>query len=126
MSAFARSESRGCRPNRFLLFKLALRELRGGIRGFYVFIACVAIGVMAIAGVGSIAQGLTEGLARAGAARAVAVTMAGPLFGLAFDLLFFGQLPTVASSVGTLVVVAALMALGALKPSVPITQGEAE
>ena len=50
----------------WLLIRLALRELRGGIRGFYVFIACVAIGVMAIAGVGSIAQGLAEGLAREG------------------------------------------------------------
>ena len=30
----------------------ALRELRGGLRGFYVFIACIALGSMAIAGVG--------------------------------------------------------------------------
>jgi putative ABC transport system permease protein len=49
-----------------LFLRLALRELRGGIRGFYVFIACIAIGVMAIAGVGSVAQGLAEGLARQG------------------------------------------------------------
>jgi putative ABC transport system permease protein len=49
-----------------VLLRLALRELRGGIRGFYVFIACIAIGVMAIAAVGSIAQGLAEGLAREG------------------------------------------------------------
>src|SRR5262249_33805345 len=53
-------------PVRWLLLRLALRELRGGIRGFYVFIACIAIGVMAIAAVGSIAQGLAEGLAREG------------------------------------------------------------
>jgi len=69
---------------------------------------------------------LTEGLARAGAARAVAVTMAGPLFGLAFDLLFFGHLPTAFGLAGTGVVVAALVALGVLKPSVRITEGEAE
>jgi putative ABC transport system permease protein len=49
-----------------LFLKLALRELRGGIRGFYVFIACIAIGVMAIAGVGSVSHGLVEGLAREG------------------------------------------------------------
>jgi drug/metabolite transporter (DMT)-like permease len=61
---------------------------------------------------------LTEGLARAGAARAVAVTMAGPLFGLAFDILFFGQWPTAAALLGTVVVVAALSALGVLKPRV--------
>ena len=35
--------------------RYALRELRGGLRGFYVFIACIALGVMAIAGVGSVA-----------------------------------------------------------------------
>ena len=43
-----------------------LRELRGGLRGFYVFIACIALGVMAIAGVGSVAASLSEGLAREG------------------------------------------------------------
>ena len=47
-------------------FRFALRELRGGLRGFYVFIACIALGVMAIAGVGSFAQSLTDGLAREG------------------------------------------------------------
>ncbi len=61
---------------------------------------------------------LTEGLARTGAARAVAVTMAGPLFGLAFDVLFFGQWPTAAALTGTVLVVAALSALGLLKPRV--------
>jgi putative ABC transport system permease protein len=49
-----------------LIFRLALRELRGGLRGFYVFIACIALGVMAIASVGSLAHSLTEGLAREG------------------------------------------------------------
>jgi putative ABC transport system permease protein len=46
-----------------LAFRLALRELRGGVRGFYVFIACLAVGVMAIAAVGSLTASLTEGLA---------------------------------------------------------------
>src|SRR6202049_1660126 len=46
--------------------RYALRELRGGLRGFYVFIACIALGVMAIAGVGSVAASLGEGLAREG------------------------------------------------------------
>ena len=81
-------------------------------------------GVVAVGLVGQIT--LTEGLARAGAARAVAVTMAGPLFGLAFDLLFFGQLPTAVALAGTVLVVAALVALGLLKPAHPITEGEAE
>jgi len=52
----------------FLPLRFALRELRGGLRGFYVFIACIALGVMAIAGVGSVAASLGEGLAREGRA----------------------------------------------------------
>jgi len=49
-----------------LAFRYALREMRGGLRGFYVFIACIALGVMAIAGVGSVAASLGDGLAREG------------------------------------------------------------
>jgi putative ABC transport system permease protein len=49
-----------------LTVRLALRELRGGLRGFYVFVACIALGVMAIATVGSFSRGLNEGLARQG------------------------------------------------------------
>jgi putative ABC transport system permease protein len=49
-----------------LAWRYALRELRGGLSGFYVFIACIALGVMAIAGVGSVAASLSEGLAREG------------------------------------------------------------
>jgi putative ABC transport system permease protein len=50
----------------WLPLRFALRELRGGLRGFYVFIACIALGCMAIAGVGSLAASLTSGLARQG------------------------------------------------------------
>src|SRR4029453_1375286 len=46
--------------------RFAARELRAGLRGFYVFIACIALGVMAMAAVGSLASGLAEGLAREG------------------------------------------------------------
>lgn len=45
-----------------LAIRYALRELRSGLKGFYVFIACIALGVMAIAGVGSVAGSLSEGL----------------------------------------------------------------
>jgi len=55
-------------PLRWVPLRLALRELRGGVRGFGVFIACIALGVTAIAGVGSFAQGLVDGLAREGRA----------------------------------------------------------
>jgi putative ABC transport system permease protein len=47
---------------------MALRELRGGLRGFYVFLACLALGVAAIAGVGSLARSLSEGLTSQGQA----------------------------------------------------------
>jgi putative ABC transport system permease protein len=49
-----------------IALRFAARELRGGLRGFYVFIACIALGVMAIAGVGSVASGLADGLAHEG------------------------------------------------------------
>jgi putative ABC transport system permease protein len=50
----------------WLPLRFALRELRGGLQGFYVFLACIALGSMAIAGVGSLAASLTDGLAREG------------------------------------------------------------
>lgn len=49
-----------------LALRYALRELRGGLQGFYVFIACIALGVMAISGVGSLAASLSQGLAHEG------------------------------------------------------------
>ena len=52
--------------SRWLSLKFALREMRGGLRGFYVFIACIALGALAIAGVGSLAASLADGLARQG------------------------------------------------------------
>ena len=53
------------RPN-FLILRLALRELRGGLSGFAVFLACIALGVAAIAGVASISRSLSDGLGREG------------------------------------------------------------
>jgi putative ABC transport system permease protein len=47
-------------------FAFTWRELRGGLRGFGVFIACIALGVMAIAAVGSVAASLGDGIAGAG------------------------------------------------------------
>jgi putative ABC transport system permease protein len=60
----ARSQPGG--RDRLLPLRLAVRELRGGLRGFRVFLACLAIGVMAIAAVGSVAESLVDGLAREG------------------------------------------------------------
>ncbi len=55
------------RPRRLpTAIRLGLRDLRGGLSGFGTFIACIALGVAAIAGVGSFARGLVEGLAREG------------------------------------------------------------
>ena len=47
-----------------LPIRLALRELRGGLAGFRVFIACLALGVAAIAAVGSVRAAIEQGLAR--------------------------------------------------------------
>lgn len=49
-----------------LALKLAGRELRGGLRGFRVFVACLALGVGAIAAIGSISQAIVTGLAADG------------------------------------------------------------
>lgn len=48
------------------VLRIALRELRGGIRGFYIFIACVALGVMVITTVTALSDALTHGLERQG------------------------------------------------------------
>ena len=64
MSAVAEPVTR--RRGSSLALRYALRELRSGLRGFYVFIACIALGVMAIAGVGSVAASLSDGLTREG------------------------------------------------------------
>ncbi len=48
--------------------RLARRELRGGLRGFRIFLACLALGVAAIAAVGSVRTGIESGLAIEGAA----------------------------------------------------------
>jgi putative ABC transport system permease protein len=45
-----------------LAWRLAWRELRGGVRGFRVFIACLVLGVAAIAGVGSISESIHAGI----------------------------------------------------------------
>ncbi len=48
--------------------RFAARELRGGLRGFRVFLACLALGVAAIAAVGTVRAGIEAGLKRDGAA----------------------------------------------------------
>jgi putative ABC transport system permease protein len=42
--------------------RLARRELRGGIRGLRVFLACLVLGVTAIAGIGSLAAAVVAGI----------------------------------------------------------------
>lgn len=42
--------------------RFAVRELRAGVRGFRVLIACLALGVASVAGVGSVSSALKAGL----------------------------------------------------------------
>ena len=49
-------------------FGFARRELRAGLRGFRIFLACLILGVAAIAGVGSVSQSMVEGLRNDGRA----------------------------------------------------------
>jgi putative ABC transport system permease protein len=49
-----------------LAARFAWREVRGGLRGFGVFIVCIALGVFAIAAVGSVSAALSDGLTQSG------------------------------------------------------------
>jgi putative ABC transport system permease protein len=49
-----------------LLLRLAFRDLRGGIRGFGIFIGCIFLGVWAITAVSALSHSLQDGLAREG------------------------------------------------------------
>ncbi|MGR3498551.1 MAG: ABC transporter permease [Limimaricola soesokkakensis] len=51
-----------------LAARLARRELRGGLRGFRIFLACLALGVAAIAAVGMVRSAIQAGLERESAA----------------------------------------------------------
>ena len=46
-----------------LSFRFAARELRAGTKGFRIFLACLALGVAAIAAAGSTAEAFRRGLA---------------------------------------------------------------
>lgn len=50
------------------VLRLALRDLRGGLRGVRILIACLVLGVAAIAAIGTVRAALEAGLAREGAA----------------------------------------------------------
>jgi putative ABC transport system permease protein len=50
-----------------LAWRIARRELRGGLAGFRVFLACLALGVAAIAAVGMVRAAIQNGLAEQGA-----------------------------------------------------------
>jgi putative ABC transport system permease protein len=49
-----------------LAWRLARRELRGGLGGFRIFFACLVLGVAAIAGVGSLSDALLTGMSSQG------------------------------------------------------------
>ncbi|MEL7129830.1 MAG: FtsX-like permease family protein, partial [Pseudomonadota bacterium] len=46
-----------------LPLRIAARELAGGLSGFWVYLACIALGVFAIAAAGSVTSGFSRGLA---------------------------------------------------------------
>ncbi|MGV3550390.1 ABC transporter permease [Rhizobium sp.] len=45
-----------------LAWRLALREMRGGLSGFYIFMLCILLGTAAIAGVNSVARSMTSAI----------------------------------------------------------------
>ncbi|WHA41432.1 ABC transporter permease [Agrobacterium larrymoorei] len=46
--------------------RLARREIRGGLSGFYIFLACIALGTGAIAAVNSVSKAVTSAIASEG------------------------------------------------------------
>ena len=52
------------RANLALAWRLARREMRGGLAGFRIFLLCIAIGVAAIAAVHSVSRAVQTGIAR--------------------------------------------------------------
>ncbi|WP_376709447.1 ABC transporter permease [Pseudochrobactrum lubricantis] len=56
------------KPSFALALRFALREMRGGLTGFYIFLGCIALGVAAIGGVNSVARSIADGLAVEGQA----------------------------------------------------------
>ncbi|MBW6423970.1 ABC transporter permease [Rhizobium sp. XQZ8] len=53
-------------PRLSIAFRLALREMRGGLSGFYIFLACIALGTGAIAAVNSVSGAITSSIASQG------------------------------------------------------------
>ncbi len=49
-----------------IALRLALREMRGGLSGFYIFLACIALGTGAIAAVNSVSRAITTAIAGQG------------------------------------------------------------
>lgn len=45
-----------------LSFRIAARELRSGLQGFYIFLSCLTLGVAAIAAIGSFSSAIETGL----------------------------------------------------------------
>jgi drug/metabolite transporter (DMT)-like permease len=76
------------------------------------------LGHVAVTVTGLVGQfALTEGLARTGAARATAVTMTGPIFGMIFGWWFFATFPSWPSVAGTALVIGALVTLALNRPA---------
>jgi putative ABC transport system permease protein len=64
--AAAPRRSEASRFDAKLALRLALREMRGGLSGFYIFLACIALGTAAIAGVNSVSRAITDSIAAEG------------------------------------------------------------
>jgi putative ABC transport system permease protein len=53
-------------PSLRLAARFALREMRGGLSGFLIFVTCIALGVAAIGGVNSVASAIASGVRNQG------------------------------------------------------------
>lgn len=62
-SEFSRAANQVTASSWWRLADMAVREFRNGFSGFWIFIACVALGVAVITAVGALSDGLRAGLA---------------------------------------------------------------
>jgi len=104
----------------------AWRDLRGTLRHFTIFLACIALGVFAISGINGLAASLTEGLSRE-----ARVILGGDVSfsyihrqASAAELAFFSQSATVSSTASLRAMArstdnAALIEIKAVEPSYP-------
>ncbi len=102
-----------------LAFRLARRELRGGVRGLWIVLLCLALGVSVIAAVGSLRAATDSGLAAdgrrilatAGATNLLLVTLLMPVGAVWLGMALLGEHLHAGEVVGMALIALGLVAI---------------